>query len=48
MLAKDLGGKGGGRADMAQGGGTLPAGNSLAEVIERWTAKLREHLAAAK
>jgi alanyl-tRNA synthetase len=47
MLAKDLGGKGGGRADMAQGGGTLPAGSSLADVIERWTAKLREHLAAA-
>jgi alanyl-tRNA synthetase len=47
MLAKDLGGKGGGRADMAQGGGALPAGSSLAEVIERWTAKLREHLAAA-
>jgi len=48
MLAKDLGGKGGGRADMAQGGGALPAGSSLAEVLERWTAKLREHLAAAK
>ena len=47
MLAKDLGGKGGGRADMAQGGGALPAGSSLADVIERWTAKLREHLAAA-
>jgi len=44
MLAKDLGGKGGGRADMAQGGGALPAGSSLAEVIERWTVKLREHL----
>jgi alanyl-tRNA synthetase len=48
MLAKDLGGKGGGRADMAQGGGALPAGISLAEIIERWTAKLREHMAAAK
>ena len=48
MLAKDLGGKGGGRADMAQGGGALPAGASLADVIERWTAKLREHLAAAR
>jgi alanyl-tRNA synthetase len=47
MLAKDLGGKGGGRTDMAQGGGSLPAGSSLAEVIDRWTAKLREHLAAA-
>jgi len=39
MLAKDLGGKGGGRADMAQGGGALPAGSSLADVIDRWTAK---------
>ena len=48
MLAKDLGGKGGGRADMAQGGGPLPAGSSLAEILERWTAKLREQLAAAK
>jgi hypothetical protein len=33
---------------MAQGGGALPAGSTLAEVIERWTGKLREHLAAAK
>jgi len=48
MLAKDLGGKGGGRADMAQGGGALPAGSSLADILERWTAKLREHIAAAK
>jgi len=48
MLAKDLGGKGGGRADMAQGGGALPAGASLAQVIEGWTAKLRDHIATAK
>jgi alanyl-tRNA synthetase len=48
MLAKDLGGKGGGRADMAQGGGALPAGSSLADIIDRWTTKLREHLAAAQ
>jgi alanyl-tRNA synthetase len=48
LLAKDLGGKGGGRPDMAQGGGVLPAGSSLGEVIERWTAKLREHIGAAK
>jgi len=47
MLAKDLGGKGGGRADLAQGGGSLPAGSSLADILERWTAKLREHLATA-
>ncbi len=48
MLAKDLGGKGGGRADMAQGGGALPAGTSLAEILDRWSAKLREHLEAAR
>jgi alanyl-tRNA synthetase len=48
MLAKDLGGKGGGRADMAQGGGALPAGSSLADIIDRWTTKLREHLAATQ
>jgi len=47
MLAKDLGGKGGGRADMAQGGGALPSGTSLAQVIEGWTAKLREQLKKA-
>jgi alanyl-tRNA synthetase len=45
MLAKDLGGKGGGRPDMAQGGGALPAGASLADVIERWTETLRAQLA---
>jgi alanyl-tRNA synthetase len=48
ILAKDLGGKGGGRADMAQGGGALAAGTSLAQVIQGWTAKLRDHIAAAK
>jgi alanyl-tRNA synthetase len=48
MLAKDLGGKGGGRADMAQGGGALPAGSSLADIIDRWTVKLREHLATTQ
>jgi alanyl-tRNA synthetase len=48
MLAKDLGGKGGGRPDMAQGGGSLPAGSALADVIERWAAKLREHLGSKR
>jgi alanyl-tRNA synthetase len=47
MLAKDLGGKGGGRPDMAQGGGALPEGKPLAQVIEGWTAKLRDQLAKA-
>ena len=45
MLAKDLGGKGGGRPDMAQGGGAMPEGKTLAQVIDGWTAKLREQLA---
>jgi alanyl-tRNA synthetase len=47
MLAKDLGGKGGGRPDMAQGGGALPAGSTLAQLLETWTAKLREQVAKA-
>ena len=45
MLAKELGGKGGGRPDMAQGGGALPAGAALADIIERWTQTLRAQLA---
>jgi alanyl-tRNA synthetase len=45
MLTADVGGKGGGRPDLAQGGGTLPAGKALAEVIGGWKKKLREHLA---
>jgi len=47
MLAKDLGGKGGGRPDMAQGGGAMPEGKTLAQVIEGWTAKLRDQLGKA-
>jgi alanyl-tRNA synthetase len=36
VVAKDVGGKGGGRADMAQGGGTLPGqlDAALAKVAE--------------
>ena len=41
MLAQDLGGKGGGRPDMAQGGAALPAGASLGDIVQRWTDKLR-------
>jgi alanyl-tRNA synthetase len=48
LLAKELGGKGGGRADMAQGGGAMPAGSTVAELVERFAARLREHIAAAK
>jgi alanyl-tRNA synthetase len=41
MLAQDLGGKGGGRADMAQGGAALPADSTLGDIVQRWTEKLR-------
>ena len=41
LLAQDLGGKGGGRPDMAQGGAALPAGASLDEIVQRWITKLR-------
>jgi alanyl-tRNA synthetase len=40
-LMQDLGGKGGGRPDMAQGGAALPAGAALDEIVQRWTEKLR-------
>ena len=45
MLAQDLGGKGGGRADMAQGGGVLPPNTELSAVLERWKEKLRALIA---
>jgi alanyl-tRNA synthetase len=41
LLAQDLGGKGGGRPDMAQGGAALPADASLGDIVQRWTDKLR-------
>jgi len=41
LLLQDLGGKGGGRPDMAQGGAALPADAALGDILQRWTAKLR-------
>jgi len=41
LLAQDLGGKGGGRPDMAQGGASLPSDASLGEIVQRWNEKLR-------
>ncbi len=41
LLLQDLGGKGGGRPDMAQGGAALPADATLSEIVQRWTEKLR-------
>jgi alanyl-tRNA synthetase len=41
LLLQDLGGKGGGRPDMAQGGAVLPGEPSLSEILQRWTEKLR-------
>ena len=41
LLLQDLGGRGGGRPDMAQGGAVLPAEASLSEILQRWTEKLR-------
>jgi alanyl-tRNA synthetase len=46
LLAQDLGGKGGGRPDMAQGGAALPDGASLADIVGRWTDKLTSLLGA--
>ena len=41
LLLQDVGGKGGGRPDMAQGGAALPASMTLAEIVQGWTEKLR-------
>jgi alanyl-tRNA synthetase len=38
---QELGGKGGGRPDMAQGGAALPAGATLNDIVQRWTERLR-------
>jgi alanyl-tRNA synthetase len=41
LLLQDLGGKGGGRPDMAQGGAALPTDATLTEFVQRWGEKLR-------
>jgi alanyl-tRNA synthetase len=41
LLLQDLGGKGGGRPDMAQGGAALPTDTALIDIVQRWTEKLR-------
>jgi alanyl-tRNA synthetase len=47
MLGQELGWKGGGRKDLAQGGGPLPAGKALGGVLEGWRKHVHEHVAAA-
>ena len=44
-LVKDIGGKGGGRPDMAQGGGPLPA--DMDRVLDGWRASLKKLAAGA-
>jgi alanyl-tRNA synthetase len=41
LLLQDLGGKGGGRPDLAQGGAALPADTTLGDIVQRWTERLR-------
>jgi alanyl-tRNA synthetase len=45
LLGQDLGWKGGGRKDLAQGGGPLPEGQALAGILEGWRKKVHEHVA---
>jgi alanyl-tRNA synthetase len=45
MLGSQLGWKGGGRKDLAQGGGPLPAGTALAGVLDGWRKQVHEHVA---
>jgi alanyl-tRNA synthetase len=47
MLGQGLGWKGGGRKDLAQGGGPLPADRALADVLEGWRKLVHEQVAAA-
>jgi alanyl-tRNA synthetase len=46
MLGQELGWKGGGRRDLAQGGGPLPSGTALGGVLESWRKHVHEHVAA--
>ncbi|MGO9289875.1 MAG: alanine--tRNA ligase [Polyangia bacterium] len=41
LLLQDLGGKGGGRPDLAQGGAASPADTTLGDIVQRWTERLR-------
>ena len=41
LLLQELGGKDGGRQDMAQGGAALPADTTLGDIVQRWTERLR-------
>jgi alanyl-tRNA synthetase len=47
MLGQELGWKGGGRKDLAQGGGPLPAGAALTGILERWRKKVHEQVAGS-
>jgi len=43
-LGQELGWKGGGRKDLAQGGGPLPAGAALGGILEGWRKKVHEQV----
>jgi alanyl-tRNA synthetase len=44
-LGQSLGWKGGGRKDLAQGGGPLPAGTALASILESWRKQVHDQVA---
>jgi alanyl-tRNA synthetase len=46
-LGQELGWKGGGRKDLAQGGGPLPQGPGLAAILEGWRKKVHDQVAGA-
>jgi alanyl-tRNA synthetase len=45
MLGQELGWKGGGRKDLAQGGGPLPEGPGLSAILDGWRKKVHEQVA---
>jgi alanyl-tRNA synthetase len=47
-LGQELGWKGGGRKDLAQGGGALPEGAGLGPILEGWRKKVEELVGAAR